>query len=338
MRKEIKIGIFTIAMVAAAWAGVRFLSGIDLLSRNNDYYATYSKIDGIQQASPIFIKGVKVGTVTGLNLDENDLSQVMITLTVSSKYNIPNDSEAKIFSNGLMGGKAIELILGDSNEYLEAESTIKSSQEIDIFAAAGSEIDYLKGRIDTITMELTTTLTNINKLLENNTNNIGGIIANMNDLSSNLNSLLKENDQDITRVVGGFADVSDTLGKNSAQIDSIIRNINALTAELNAAKLGESISTSLSHIDTVMSQLNSNEGSASKILHDEALYENLASASANLDSLLYDVKANPKRYVNISVFGANEEKARAKAEKRAAKEAEEAERDRRKEEAKAARK
>ncbi|MFI3269883.1 MAG: MlaD family protein [Rikenellaceae bacterium] len=338
MKREIKIGLFTIAMILVVWGGVRFLSGIDLLSSNNDYYAIYSKIDGIQQASPVFIKGVKVGTVTALKLDEKDASQVELTLTVANKYKIPVDSEAKIFSNGLMSGKAVELILGESSEYVEPNGNITSSQEKDLFAAASSEIDYLKGRFETIATELTTTLSNINTLLENNTGNIGGLISNLNQISQNLNTLLKNNEGNVTTMLSGFAEVSDTLGKDSAQIDSIIRNVNSLTAELNEAQLGSALSSSLTQIEKLITQLNSEEGNLGKIMNDEALYTNLASASANLDALLYDVKANPKRYVNISVFGTNEEKAKAKAEKRAQKDAEEAAKDLRKAEAKAARK
>lgn len=310
------------------------MSGIDLLSSNNDYYAVYDKIDGIQQASPIFVKGVKVGTVTGLKLDEKDASNVKLTLTIANRFKIPKDSKAKIFTNGLMGGKAIDLTLGKSGEYIESGGIIESSQEVDLFAVAGSELEFLKGRIDTVTMELSSTLMNLNSLLENNSDNIAGVISNMSALSSNLNTLVEHNEESLTTMFGGFAEVSNTLGSNSTQIDSIITNINTLTTDLSEAQLGAALSSSLAQIDTLMSQINSSEGNIGKILNDEELYVNLASASANLDSLLYDVKANPKRYVNISVFGTSDEKARARAEKRARKDAEEAAKDERKAQAK----
>ena len=53
MKREIKIGLFALAMLAAAWAGIRFLKGFDLFSRNIEYYARYDRIDGVQAASPI---------------------------------------------------------------------------------------------------------------------------------------------------------------------------------------------------------------------------------------------------------------------------------------------
>src|SRR5574344_1441127 len=111
MKREIKIGIFAVTMLVCAWAGIRFLSGIDIFSRNVDYYAAYDQINGVQAASPIMIKGVKVGSVSDISFDEKT-NNVVLRFTVKRQYRIPTNSEAKIYSNGIMGSKAIEIILG----------------------------------------------------------------------------------------------------------------------------------------------------------------------------------------------------------------------------------
>ena len=69
MKREVKIGIFAVAMIGVAWAGIRFLKGFDIFSRNVEYYAAYDQINGVQNASPIMMKGVKIGSVTGLSFD-----------------------------------------------------------------------------------------------------------------------------------------------------------------------------------------------------------------------------------------------------------------------------
>ena len=56
MKREVKIGVFAVAMLLCAWAGIRFLGGIDLFSRNRVYYAAYDSINGVQPASPLFIR------------------------------------------------------------------------------------------------------------------------------------------------------------------------------------------------------------------------------------------------------------------------------------------
>ena len=81
------------------------------------------------------------------------------------------------------------------------------------------------------------------------------------------------------------------------------------------------------HINSILATIEQEDGSVGKLLNDKELYDNLTSASDNLSTLLEDLKENPHRYINISVFGANPtkkvEKAKAKAEKHAIKRADE---------------
>ena len=112
MKREVKIGIFAVAMIGVAWAGIRFLKGFDIFSRNVEYYAAYDQINGVQNASPIMMKGVKIGSVTRLSFDPARSDKVVLQFTIKRQYHIPSDSEAKIFSNGLMGAKAIEITYG----------------------------------------------------------------------------------------------------------------------------------------------------------------------------------------------------------------------------------
>jgi phospholipid/cholesterol/gamma-HCH transport system substrate-binding protein len=59
----------------------------------------------------------------------------------------------------------------------------------------------------------------------------------------------------------------------------------------------------VNEIKTTLSKLNEGEGSMSKLMNDDSLYKSLIKSLDNLDLLINDFKNNPKRYVNISVFG-----------------------------------
>ncbi len=327
MKKEVKIGIFTILMILAAWSGIRFLSGTDLFSSDIEYYASYDQIDGVQNSSPVLIKGVKVGSVSEIILNPTYNADVVLRLMVSNDIKIPKNSVARIYSSSIMGPTAIELILGDSNEFLSAGDEILSSRDKGILDTASSELEFLKERINNVTSELSTTLENLNTLLEGNTQNITNMLSNMDALSANLNTLVEQNQQSLTTMVGGFSKLSETMGERAPQIDSIIRNINTLTTELSGAQIGTSLTESLDQISSLMAQLNNPEGTMGKILNDEELYLNLTSATANLDSLLFDFKDNPARYINVSVFGRSALKQEIKEEKRMIKNAVEREKD-----------
>ena len=84
MKREVKIGIFAVAMIGVAWAGIRFLKGFDIFSRNVEYYAAYDQINGVQNASPIMMKGVKIGSVTRLSFDPARSDKVVLQLPSSA--------------------------------------------------------------------------------------------------------------------------------------------------------------------------------------------------------------------------------------------------------------
>ena len=136
-----------VVLIAAAWIGIRFLSGVDVFGQNETYYAYYDDAAGLQNASAVMIRGVKVGQVMQVSVAPEDPSKVKVTMSVSRDYKLPNDSQAKIFSAGLMGGKAIEIILGSSSEVLAPGSDIQSKAEKDMLDMAASELGDLKVKV-----------------------------------------------------------------------------------------------------------------------------------------------------------------------------------------------
>ena len=190
MKREVKIGIFGVTMIIAAWAGIRFLKGFDIFSRNSVYYAAYDQINGVQAASPIMMKGVKIGTVTGISFDPQRSDNVVLQFTIKRQYHIPTDSEAKIYSNGLMGGKAIEINYGTARTYLQKGDTLRSVRERDLMDVAGSELDFFKQKVSQVTGDLSRTLTNLNRLMEANAQNISGTLSHLNAITGDMAGLL----------------------------------------------------------------------------------------------------------------------------------------------------
>lgn len=116
-------------MLGCLWGGIRFLSGIDIFSRNIPYYVAYPEINGIQTATPVTIQGVKVGTVTAIGFDPAVSRNVVLQLTVRHSFRIPRDSEARIYSDGIMGGKAIAIEMGGSPQFLSKGDTLRARRD-----------------------------------------------------------------------------------------------------------------------------------------------------------------------------------------------------------------
>ena len=213
MKREVKIGIFAVAMIGVAWAGIRFLKGFDIFGRNTVYYAAYDQIGGVQSASPVMMRGVKIGTVTGIAFDPQLSDKVVLQLTIKRQYRIPEDSEAKIVSSSLMGSKAIEITYGDSDVCLAKGDTLRSGRNRDLMDVAGSELEFFKQRVSRLTDDLSRTLDNVNRLLEANEENITGTLGNLNAASGDLARLLDAEKGRLQSAVGSLAAFAEMLAR-----------------------------------------------------------------------------------------------------------------------------
>ena len=327
MKREVKIGIFGVTMIIAAWAGIRFLKGFDIFSRNSVYYAAYDQINGVQAASPIMMKGVKIGTVTGISFDPQRSDNVVLQFTIKRQYHIPTDSEAKIYSNGLMGGKAIEINYGTARTYLQKGDTLRSVRERDLMDVAGSELDFFKQKVSQLTGDLSRALDNLNRLMEDNAGNIAGTLGNLNSVTGDMAQILSAEKNNLKSALENLSKFSDMLGDNAQRVDSIIGNVDRVVAQFSEEEFAVKLSQTVGHLDDLVARIAQGEGTVGKLMNDPELYDSLNRASENLSALLADVKQYPGRYVHLSLFGRNPEKMKERADRKAAKAAEKAERD-----------
>ena len=321
MKKEVKIGIYAVVILLCAWAGIRFLSGVDVFGRHAIYYAHYEQVNGVQNAAAVMIRGVKIGKVSEIRVSPDDPTSVEVVLSIPRSYRLPVDSEAKIFSTSIMGSKAIEIVLGSSPEILESGSNINSGYTKDMMAVADSELDYYKDKITTLVENFNATLKSLNSLVDNNNKSITEALAHLNSITAGLDGAIGKDKQQLADIVASIDKFTKALGENSAHIDSIMTNVDSVTSALAEKNSGESLGESLAELNSVLAKINGGEGTVGRLICDEQLYANLNQASANLSALLADLKEHPKRYVHFSLFGAKDEadKQKAKAAKKEAK-------------------
>ena len=139
MKREVKIGIFAVAMLALAWAGIRFLSGLDVLSRNVEYVAVYDQVNGVREASAVMLKGVKVGSVSRIALDPSNHNKVLLYLTVRRTYQIPEDFRQSILMDVMRGGRKL-MLYGDLGDLDESDHAYLSF--VNTLFTRATEADY----------------------------------------------------------------------------------------------------------------------------------------------------------------------------------------------------
>jgi len=300
--KELKIGIyFSIVLIALVW-GINFLKGKDIFGKVNNFYAVYDDIEGLQTTSHVSIKGMKVGTVSKIWLDQ-DNKKFKVELQVKSNYNIPKNSVAYLYSSDIMGNKAIKIKVGDDTTMLTANSAITSGKEEDVFSLLMDDLPSIKDNLNTAIKDVDSTFKSINRLLSTeNTDNLSKGISHLEHTMSNLSQLtsgLNKSKASLISSMENIDSITSNLRNNSANINHIINNFSELSDSLKTIKIVQVVDDLKSIIDNIKS----GNGTAGKLIYDETVYDNLTNSLNSLNALLSDIKENPKRYINISVFG-----------------------------------
>lgn len=306
LKREAKVGIFAVITLFALYWGVNFLKGTDILKRTNTYYAQYDQVGGIQTSSPIVVKGYKIGTVSDIIYDPTKSDKITLELSIEKKYPLPEDSKARIYSDGFLGGKAIEIVMGSSDKHLANGETMRLEADKDFLEVASSELEFFKQRLTSITTDVSRTLGNVNEMLETNNKSLAVTMNNLAEMSSSLKTIITEEEQDLRDIVNNMNKISATLRDNSDKVGGIISNVHEFSDSLRASDISGTInnlSASLAQLNESLGKVNNNDGTLGKLVNDEQLYDSLVSASSNLSLLLEDLRENPGRYVHISVFG-----------------------------------
>ena len=107
--------------------------------------AVFNRIDGIKLGSDIRMSGIKIGTVSSQELD-NITFQARVLMAMDSDILIPDDSSAKITTDGLLGGNYISIEPGGNDIYLESGDEILFTQgSVDLIGLVGEALFSVEG-------------------------------------------------------------------------------------------------------------------------------------------------------------------------------------------------
>ncbi len=313
--KEAKIGLFAACALAGLYFGYNFLRGKKIFSSQNTYYVVYNKIDGIVKSTPIYFKGLKVGQVEKLSLFRTDSSNaIMATLLIDKKIQLAASSEAKIVSMDLLGGKAISLLIPSLVDPITEGDTLVGTIENSLSASISEMITPVKNKTENVMVSLNKVLTELEKVLANGgtadlssgISNLAGIMENLRKTTSQLDQLLQSEKGKIGKITGNMASLTETLKNNNQELDATLKNFKNISDSLSQAPIKQTIeqlNKTAKQLALITEKIEKGEGTAGKLVNDKELYDNLNKSSFELQSLLKDLQANPKKYVNVSVFG-----------------------------------
>lgn len=300
LSKELKTGLLAVFAISTFILGYNYLKGSSLFNNDRIFYAVYENVEGLDMSSAVNINGFRVGRVQNIEIDRNT-GLMIVRFSVENDFQFSKESVARIYGGGIIGGKSLAIIPNfESTVVAKSGDTLQSQIEEGIMELVNDRLSPLQKKIESAIVGVDSLVQAFNAVLDQDAReNLKGTIANLNDItasfavsSTKLQGLLTTNEEKLNRTFENL----DTTAENFAALSDSL-------AQVNLAVLVNELEETISNFKSLSESLNSGEGTLGKLLNDDALYDNLEHATRQMEELLQDVKLNPRRYINISVFG-----------------------------------
>lgn len=305
MKTEIKVGLVGLGILILLFFGIKFLKGIDIFNKEVSYHVLYKDVSGMHESNYIYLNGMKVGYIKDIKAMDNRAENFLVTISISSKVNMTKDSKIVLFNADMLGSKALRLELGHG-ELLHKGDTITGEIEVGMLDKLGTAITPMAENLDSI---LSATKSILN---QQNRDNIQRTLANLestsrklNDISQQFDGLIDSEKNKIKNIIANTESITTNLKDNNERLSNIISRIDQITDTVAQANIGNTLSETsrtIERLNKVLGIIENGKGNLGLLINDEGLYRNLNESARKLDALIEDIKANPKKYVKISVF------------------------------------
>ncbi len=298
--REVKTALLVIAGIMLFIFGFNYLKGKNLLSSDRTYYAVYNNVEGLAPSTSVTINGLNVGSVQSIDFSD-DMGKLLVTMNITKEFEFSKNSEAQLYEAGLIGGKSIAIVPKFDNAAIaESGAFLKGTVKAGFSELVNQKLTPLQEKMEIMMVSADSVLTNINDVFDAQTKaNLRNSIAQLNTtigsfktMSASMNTLIDDNKQKLDNTLTNVDKISTDLSKMSSAL-----------AEIDVKKTIEDLQKTVNNFNDILASVENGEGSMGKLLKDEKLYNNLEGATKQLELLLEDMKLNPKRYVQFSLFG-----------------------------------
>ena len=300
LSKEIKAAFFVLSTILLFIFGFNFLKGSSLLDKQKTIYAVYDEVDGLLVGANVMINGLSIGNVTELDFLPKS-TKILVTLKVKDKLNFSSKSTASIYETGVLGGLAISI-----DPIFERESIVKTGDTLNSSVRPGLT-ELINRQIEPLSRQLQSTITSVDSIftgasnvlnrqtqeeIKESINVLTSAIKAVNNSSIIIEKTLTDKNTQINNTIDNFEKISSNLSKVSEELNSF--GLSNLLANLEVSVDG---------ISSIVNKLESDNSTIGKLINEDKVYNNLNSSIESLNSLIIDIKSNPKKYVHFSVFG-----------------------------------
>jgi phospholipid/cholesterol/gamma-HCH transport system substrate-binding protein len=301
--KELKVGLFMISAIVLLYFGFNFLKGIDFFSSDYKYYAIFKNIDKLTESNQVYLNGYAVGRVSDITI-EQDKDRVVVELSIDSEIEI-NRSSVAVLNGELLGGRFIQLQVGDDPVKLNPKDTLKTN-------VAKGIADLLQENAEPMAANVQTTLKKINTMLDTlNTSatKLNYILTDLRTTPRLLNSTIASVKGNVGEISGTFQTVGTNLNNTLEDLKPTLQNFKTLSDSLKIVQINGTLAKaqqSLTKLNEMLTRLNKGDNTVSRLMTEDSVYVNMNKLLMNLDSLAKHFNENPRHF--MAPFGKSRKK------------------------------
>ena len=279
-----------IAVLGAAWLSENYAGA----AGGYQLHVFFDSVPGLQPGDPVFIRGVWAGKVLDIRLTHG---LPLVSIGFAEFRNLPRDSKVLLQAEGLLGGKMIDVQVGTESDRVYADhDTLRGLSEGGIEAMT-EHAGVLAQRLETV-------------LADRNLVHVEALLANTDSAAALLKQAVAENRETLKVLLDAAAlaagDAREILGENRPEVRRVVGNMRRTSERLDGMARNfetalETLEKSLSDLSVASGKLRRGEGTLGRLVHDETLYLDLQRTLASVDSLIIDIREDPKRYLNVDV-------------------------------------
>jgi len=296
-----KMGFFVVLVIATIFFTINFLKGHDLFKKNFKCYTYLDDVQGLSVTGPVYIRGLKVGTVESINFAPQRDS-FLVKLSIKNDYAIPIDSRAEIYSSDILGSKSLRIGLGTAGIHAKDGDTLKGRNIPDMMSLLYQSMGPLKDKVYALIGNLNKTLDNINLILDSNARynlqnsfaNLNGTLSNAEQLSASLNSMTP----DLSSAIKNVNELTYTLNDPNGNLSTTLVNLNKTSQQLSELQLKESVN----QLNKLLKQMQNPNSTLGKLMTTDELHNSMDSLMREVNDLVKKIKENPKKYIRVTVF------------------------------------
>jgi len=290
MTRNALIGLAFMASLFMIYFGINFLKGLNVLKKQNQYYAVFDDVSKLLISSPVYVKGFQIGLINNIEILSPDPLRFAVGINLEEALRITKGSYLE-YGIDMFGASTVNLVMAPSDDYLQPGDTLTGGKEIGLMdgvAGVMPKADSILMRIDSVLLTLHRLMSNPS--WERSIDGIGSTVDQLNRSSASLN-----------RIVGSLEKELPEISSNLTSVSNDLKTVSGELSRMDMENTFTNIDETVNNLKLMTAKINSKDNSLGLLMNDTKLHDSLNVTIDTATRLLEDIRQNPERYLSVKV-------------------------------------